>query len=142
MLWYNVRYIFTDKSQPQSHEYPWGSLQYKPDSLNEPLPDTGVTRYYNFDVAPGTLSPDGYQKDMLLINGQFPGPLIEANWGDWVEVTVTNSLESVAEGTSIHWHGLRQYQTQFADGVPGREFLPSRGQSSSSTNSGKSCNVP
>ena len=103
--------------------YPWGSLQYEPDTVNEPIPDTGVTGYYNFEVTPGKLSPDGYEKDMLLINNQYPGPLIEANWGDWVEVTVTNSLQSMEEGTSIHWHGLRQYQTQFADGVPGREFL-------------------
>lgn len=122
-----LRYTFTDKFQHTSHGYPWGSLQYKPDIVNEPLPNTGVTRYYNLDVAPAKLSPDGYQKDMLVFNGQFPGPLIEANWGDWVEITVTNSLESLDEGTSIHWHGLRQYQTQFADGVPGREFLLSRG---------------
>ncbi|KAF3916539.1 Laccase-2 [Dactylellina cionopaga] len=61
---------------------------------------------------------------MLLINGQYPGPLIEANWGDWVEVTVKNSLESIKEGTAMHWHGLRQYQTQFADGVPGVTQCP------------------
>jgi len=104
---------------PLTHGYPWGLLQYNPDIVNETLPNTGVTRRYYFEVAPGKLSPDGYEKEMLLFNGQYPGPLIEANWGDWVEVTVRNSLESIKEGTAVHWHGLRQYATQFADGVPG-----------------------
>lgn len=31
------------------------------------------------------MSPDGYTKDVLLVNGQFPGPLVEANWGDTIE---------------------------------------------------------
>lgn len=31
------------------------------------------------------MAPDGYKKDVLLVNGQFPGPLIEANWGDNIE---------------------------------------------------------
>lgn len=108
-----------DEIQPLHHGYPWGNLKYQPDTVNEPIPETNVTRYYHFDVAPGTLAPDGYQRQMLLINGQYPGPLIEANWGDWIEVTVSNSLQDLDEGTSIHWHGLRQYGTQYADGVPG-----------------------
>lgn len=39
-----------------------------------------VIRTYDFTVKRGKKSPDGYQKDVLIINGQFPGPLIEANW--------------------------------------------------------------
>lgn len=37
-------------------------------------------------------------------NGQVPGPVIEADVGDVVEVRLTNRL---AEPTNIHWHGLR-----------------------------------
>jgi FtsP/CotA-like multicopper oxidase with cupredoxin domain len=37
-------------------------------------------------------------------NGQVPGPTLEARVGDVLEVRLTNSL---AEPTSIHWHGLR-----------------------------------
>src|SRR5690242_4883242 len=37
-------------------------------------------------------------------NGQVPGPVIEANVGDVLEVRLTNSL---SEPTTIHWHGLR-----------------------------------
>ena len=37
-------------------------------------------------------------------NGQVPGPVIEANVGDVLEVRLHNSLP---EPTMIHWHGLR-----------------------------------
>jgi FtsP/CotA-like multicopper oxidase with cupredoxin domain len=37
-------------------------------------------------------------------NGQVPGPTIEANVGDTVEVRLKNSL---AQATTIHWHGVR-----------------------------------
>src|SRR5205823_2164603 len=37
-------------------------------------------------------------------NGQVPGPLIEAEVGDSVQVRLTNNLP---QSTTIHWHGLR-----------------------------------
>ena len=37
-------------------------------------------------------------------NGQVPGPTIEAQVGDVLEVRLTNRLP---EATAIHWHGLR-----------------------------------
>ena len=37
-------------------------------------------------------------------DGQVPGPVLEANVGDVLEVSLKNSL---AEPTTIHWHGLR-----------------------------------
>jgi hypothetical protein len=48
-------------------------------------PDTGVTRTYDFSVSYQTIAPDGVKKNGLVVNGGFPGPLIEANWGDWVK---------------------------------------------------------
>ncbi|KAK8203046.1 laccase [Phyllosticta capitalensis] len=88
------------------------------------MPDTGVTRYYNFTVSYQTIAPDGVQKDGIVINGQYPGPLIEANWGDWISVTVYNELGAKNEGTSIHWHGLLQKETPWSDGVPGVTQCP------------------
>jgi len=75
-----------------------------------------------FTISAGTIAPDGVQVPGLLINGQFPGPLIEANWGDWISVTVTNNLET--EGTSLHWHGFLQKGTPHYDGVPGITQCP------------------
>src|SRR5205814_578587 len=37
-------------------------------------------------------------------NGKVPGPLIEAEIGDTVQVRLTNDLP---QSTTIHWHGLR-----------------------------------
>jgi FtsP/CotA-like multicopper oxidase with cupredoxin domain len=37
-------------------------------------------------------------------NGQVPGPTIEANVGDTIEVRLRNSLP---QATTIHWHGVR-----------------------------------
>jgi hypothetical protein len=44
------------------------------------MPDTGVTRTYELHVAYQTIAPDGVQRNGLTFNGQYPGPLVEANW--------------------------------------------------------------
>lgn len=62
------------------------------------------------------IAPDGVERLGMVVNGAFPGPTIDANWGDWIEVVVHNNLTS--EGTSIHWHGLLQQETPWFDGVP------------------------
>lgn len=55
---------------------------------------------------------------MILINGGFPAPLIEANWGDTIQVTVHNNITGPEEGTTLHWHGFLQQGTPWEDGVP------------------------
>jgi FtsP/CotA-like multicopper oxidase with cupredoxin domain len=59
---------------------------------------------------------------MLVFNGQFPGPAIVANWGDTIQVSVTNGLP--ANGTSIHWHGFRQLHSNQMDGTNGITECP------------------
>jgi hypothetical protein len=49
-------------------------------------PYTGVTRYYDWTITKGPCAPDGVQTTCVLVNGQFPGPTIEANWGDYFQV--------------------------------------------------------
>ncbi|KAL5118439.1 laccase, multicopper oxidase, benzenediol:oxygen oxidorectuctase [Pleosporales sp. CAS-2024a] len=81
-------------------------------------PNTGVTVSYHFRIDNTTCSPDGSNaRTCLLINGHFPGPRIVANWGDTIRVTVHNNLQH--NGTSIHWHGFRQLNTNIQDGVNG-----------------------
>ncbi|KAI1176520.1 multicopper oxidase [Nemania sp. FL0916] len=111
-----------------SSEEPWGLRKTQ---MNDPYSDppvTGVTRYYEFDVRRGILSPDGYQKHGIFVNNQFPGPAIEANWGDWIEVYVHNNIQdglnATAEGTAIHFHGITQKGTPWSDGVPGFTQCP------------------
>ena len=66
---------------------------------------------------------DGYLKHTgKVVNGTYPGPLIEACWGDNITVHVTNYVEH--NGSTIHWHGLRQLGTNSADGVNGVTQCP------------------
>lgn len=53
----------------------------------------------------------------MAVNGSIPGPTIIADWGDTVVVHVTNSLTTSLNGTSIHFHGIRQNYTNENDGV-------------------------
>ncbi|KAI0602878.1 multicopper oxidase [Biscogniauxia sp. FL1348] len=116
----------TDNPLPNGK--PWG---YRDGHDNNPylnVPVTGVTRYYDFDVRRAILAPDGFEKSGIFVNGQFPGPAIEANWGDWIEVRVHNNIENVygenEEGTAMHFHGITQKGTQWFDGVPGVTQCP------------------
>ncbi|KAL1301802.1 hypothetical protein AAFC00_005994 [Neodothiora populina] len=86
------------------------------------VPYTGMTRYYSWTITNTTLAPDGVEMPMIVVNNQYPGPLIEANWGDWIVVEVTNGLD--IEGTALHWHGFLQTGTPFYDGVPGISQCP------------------
>ncbi|KAH8705516.1 Cupredoxin [Talaromyces proteolyticus] len=78
-------------------------------------------RQYNFTIHSGTNAPDGVSRPVYLINGQQPGPLIEVDEGDELEVFVTNNL---AVENTIHWHGLFQHRTPEMDGVPGVTQYP------------------
>merc|ERR1712000_427167 len=78
-------------------------------------------RKYNFTIHSGTRAPDGVSRQVYLINGQQPAPLIDINEGDDLEVFVQNDL---AVASTIHWHGLLQRGTPQMDGVPGVTQFP------------------
>lgn len=80
------------------------------------VPKTCRTVEYTLEITNTTVAPDGIPRIALLVNGQMPGPLIEANWGDTVKVTVINRMQD--NGTTIHFHGVRQNYTNQYDGVP------------------------
>lgn len=65
---------------------------------------TGQICLYEFTITNTTIDFDGSGAKMAFaINGQIPGPLIECNWGDVLQVTVHNKLQN--NSTAIHWHG-------------------------------------
>lgn len=104
--------------------FPWGQETTRNTNPYTNSPTTGVVRRYQFTVARHTLAPDGVEKAMILVNGQYPGPTIEANWGDTIEVTVNNQISGPGEGTAIHFHGFLQHETPFMDGAPGTWLQP------------------
>lgn len=72
---------------------------------------------------------EGVLRNVLVVNGQYPGPLIRVNRGDRLLINVTNEMSN---GTTLHWHGLYQNGTNWMDGTagitqcpipPGRSFL-------------------
>jgi FtsP/CotA-like multicopper oxidase with cupredoxin domain len=74
---------------------------------------------YYFTVAYTRGAPDGVPTDILAVNGSFPGPAIRCNLGDTLHVHVTNKIKGRRGETfdlAVHWHGLLQYGTIFADG--------------------------
>ncbi|KAJ3034587.1 hypothetical protein HDV00_004859 [Rhizophlyctis rosea] len=73
-------------------------------------------REYKWNITDSWGAPDGVPRRMLVINNQFPGPLIEANENDTIVVTIHNDLENA---TSIHWHGMYQNGTNYMDGSLG-----------------------
>ncbi|CAN4119767.1 unnamed protein product [Withania somnifera] len=73
------------------------------------------TRHFKWAVEYIHWSPDGEETVVMGINGQFPGPTIRAQAGDIIAVELTNKLHT--EGVVIHWHGIRQLGTPWADGT-------------------------
>ena len=53
----------------------------------------------------------------MAINGTIPGPTLYADWGDEVVIHVRNLLHETLNGSSIHWHGIRQQNSNQNDGV-------------------------
>ncbi|GFF43525.1 laccase-1 [Aspergillus udagawae] len=72
--------------------------------------------HYSLDLTWETGSPNGVSREMIFVNGQFPGPSIILDEGDEAIIDVTNHLPF---NTSIHFHGIEQKDTPWADGVAG-----------------------
>ncbi|WP_406001069.1 multicopper oxidase family protein [Streptomyces sp. NBC_00829] len=64
----------------------------------------------------------GRKIDALTFNGTSPGPELRVKQGQLVEVTLVN--KDVAEGVTLHWHGVDVPNAE--DGVPGITQNPVR----------------
>lgn len=108
-------------------------------------------RHFDFTVDRRMVAPDGIERLMYTINGEFPGPLIEVTEGDTLVVKVRNHIydnytvppapmssfrdDVFVPGSdkkfTLHWHGMSMRGTQTMDGtsaitncaiLPGEEF--------------------
>ncbi|KAK9126224.1 hypothetical protein Scep_015070 [Stephania cephalantha] len=70
-------------------------------------------RHYKFNVVMKNTTRLCSSKPIVTVNGQFPGPTIYAREDDTVLVKVVNHVKY---NLSIHWHGVRQLRTGWADG--------------------------
>ncbi|XP_065865386.1 L-ascorbate oxidase-like [Euphorbia lathyris] len=74
-----------------------------------------LRHFYKWEVEYMFWSPDCVENIVIGINGRFPGPTIRARAGDTIHLQLTNKL--LTEGVVIHWHGIRQLGTPWADGT-------------------------
>ncbi|KAG8527711.1 uncharacterized protein KY384_007865 [Bacidia gigantensis] len=99
----------------------WGKYDINTNYYDEVF-HTGKTVEYWLNIEEIDCHPDGYKRKCQVANGTMPGPAITADWGDDVVVHVTNNLP--INGTAIHWHGIRQLNTNEYDGTPGVSQCP------------------
>ncbi|XBJ00492.1 hypothetical protein VPH35_020378 [Triticum aestivum] len=72
-----------------------------------------ITRHYDFNVQMANVTRLCASKSIVTVNGEYPGPTLVAREGDRVLVRVTNH---VAHNMTLHWHGIRQLRSGWADG--------------------------
>nr|POF10274.1 laccase-17 [Quercus suber] len=72
-----------------------------------------ITRHYKFDIRLQNVTRLCHTKSIVTVNGKLPGPAIIVREGDRVVVEVVNHVKN---NVSIHWHGIRQIQSGWADG--------------------------
>ncbi|XP_061363417.1 L-ascorbate oxidase homolog [Gastrolobium bilobum] len=73
-------------------------------------------QFFTWEITQGTISPLGVPQQGILINGQFPGPTIEAITNDNIVVNVVNKLD---EKFLITWNGINLRRMSWQDGVLG-----------------------
>lgn len=67
---------------------------------------TARTKEFQLSVTWEQHAPAGVSKEMILVNGQSPGPVIEVDQDDWVVVHVENKSPF---NTTVHFHGKTKF---------------------------------
>ncbi|KAJ0978148.1 hypothetical protein J5N97_013622 [Dioscorea zingiberensis] len=72
--------------------------------------------YFTWNVTYGTMSPLGVPQQVILINGQFPGPNINSTTNNNIVLNLFNNLD---EPFLLSWNGIQQRKNSWQDGLPG-----------------------
>ncbi|KAJ3493721.1 hypothetical protein NLG97_g4552 [Lecanicillium saksenae] len=89
-----------------------------PDTVNvvHEAHDSASSKAFELEITWEQYEPLGISRNMLLVNGQTPGPELKFNQDDDVTVHVINNSPF---NTTVHFHGLEMEGTPWSDGVPG-----------------------
>ncbi|KAH0466311.1 hypothetical protein IEQ34_006414 [Dendrobium chrysotoxum] len=72
--------------------------------------------YFTWTVTYGIISPFGVPQQAIMINNQFPGPVINCTSNNNIVVNVFNQLD---EPFLLSWNGIQQRKNSWQDGMPG-----------------------
>lgn len=114
------RHFLSEKGNEISKTFRRPSSDYVIES-NWDYEASPTVREYHWVISDINANPDGVIRPMVVINGQFPGPMIVCNEGDTIVVNVVNQAKNA---TAIHWHGIFQNGTNFMDGTAGVTQCP------------------
>ncbi|XP_010686815.1 L-ascorbate oxidase homolog isoform X1 [Beta vulgaris subsp. vulgaris] len=73
-------------------------------------------RFFTLKVHYGIIYPMGVRQNVIMINGQFPGPQIDCVTNDNLVISVHNYLN---EPFLLSWNGLQNRRNSYQDGMPG-----------------------
>ncbi|KAG5069861.1 hypothetical protein JHK85_002238 [Glycine max] len=73
-------------------------------------------KYFTWTVTYGTLYPLASPQQVILINGQFPGPRLDLVTNENVILNLINKLD---EPFLLTWNGIKQRKNSWQDGVLG-----------------------
>ncbi|XP_047334570.1 L-ascorbate oxidase homolog [Impatiens glandulifera] len=73
-------------------------------------------RYFTWTVTYGTAAPLGVSQEVILINGQFPGPRLDTITNENIIINVINKLD---QPFLLTWNGIKQRKNSWQDGVLG-----------------------
>ncbi|KAI3500521.1 hypothetical protein L1887_36343 [Cichorium endivia] len=73
-------------------------------------------KFFTWTVTYGTASPLGVPQQVILINGQFPGPKLDVVTNDNIVLNLFNKLD---QPFLLTWNGIKQRKNSWQDGVLG-----------------------
>ncbi|KAJ8487814.1 hypothetical protein ONZ45_g14188 [Pleurotus djamor] len=75
-----------------------------------------ATKKLEFHIKNNVVSPDGFERSAITVNGIFPGTPVLLQKGDKINTHNELTDPGMRRSTSIHWHGLFQHKTSGMDG--------------------------
>ncbi|GKV21844.1 hypothetical protein SLEP1_g31784 [Rubroshorea leprosula] len=72
--------------------------------------------FFEWNITYGTAAPLGVPQQVILINGQFPGPNINSTTNNNIVINMFNNLD---EPFLITWSGIQHRKNSWQDGVAG-----------------------
>ncbi|KAK9715822.1 hypothetical protein RND81_06G191900 [Saponaria officinalis] len=90
--------------------------------------EEGKTHHFNFEIRSAPCRRLCKSKEILTVNGEFPGPTLKIHTGDSMFIRVHNIAKY---NITLHWHGIKQERNPWSDGPeyitqcpiqPGKKF--------------------